>query len=450
MIRLTAPSPVRILNVETVMRDPASLPLADKNPRQGDLDALAQSFRANGFYGTVIYDQRTDQVLAGNHRVMAAAAAQMPEIPVTVIESEDDHHAQAILLADNRLSDLASYDQEKLATLLTELYDSERGLAGTGYSEAEYLDILADLGGPVEHDLLTDEDDVPALSEQTVTRPGDLWSLGPHRVQCGDSTNAAHLARLMGGVQARLTVTDPPYNVAYEGKTKDRLKIANDAMTPEEFAVFIKSAMQATASVMPPGACLYVFYAEVESVAFHQGLRAGGFKYSQTLVWVKNAANMSRQDYNWRHEPALYGWKEGAGHYYGWDFTQTTVIDDSADLSKLSKDELLSLLRQTRDASTVIYEKKPVRNDIHPTMKPVALVERLIKNSSQPGWPVLDPFGGSGTTLIAAHKHGRIAYLNELGPNYVDQIIRRAQAATGLKAVRQDGVPFDDLEAGRA
>ncbi|RJF74445.1 chromosome partitioning protein ParB [Deinococcus cavernae] len=438
----------QLLNDRAVMEPLDTLTLHPRNPNRADVQEIAESIRTVGWYGVLIAQVSTRYILKGNHSAQGAREAGLTHVPVFWVDV-DDATAYKILLGDNEYAAHGVRDREALLALLQELHDGGHGLTGTGFTPATFQDLLQELQGEVEHDLLTDEDDVPALSEQTVTRPGDLWSLGPHRVQCGDSTNAAHLARLMGGVQARLTVTDPPYNVAYEGKTKDRLKIANDAMTPEEFAVFIKSAMQATASVMPPGACIYVFYAEVESVAFHGGLRAGGFKYSQTLVWVKNAANMSRQDYNWRHEPALYGWKEGAGHYYGQDFTQTTVIDDSADLSKLSKDELLSLLRQTRDASTVIYEKKPVRNDIHPTMKPTALYCRFLINSSQPGWPVLDPFGGSGTLLIAAHKHGRVAYLNELGPNYVDQIIRRAQAATGLKAVRQDGVAFDDLEPQR-
>lgn len=427
------------------MRDPRSLRLAERNPRVGDSSAIAHSFRVNGFYGTVIYDKRTETVLAGNHRVKAAIEAGMPLIPVTVIESRDEQHATAILLADNRLSDIAEYDTEKLAELLSELQVAGL-LEGTGYSEEDCLDILKDLGEPPDKELLADEDDVRPVAETTVTRLGDIWTIGNHRVQCGDSTDPAALARLMSGKQARLVITDPPYNVAYEGKTKDKLTIANDAMSPEEFAAFIKSALKTTSTAMQEGACIYVFYAEIESIAFHQAFRSAGFKYSQTLVWIKHMATLSRQDYNWRHEPALYGWKEGAGHYYGQDYTQTTVIEGGVNPSDLTREELIDLFNKVVEGSTTLHENKPIRNDIHPTMKPVALYERLLRNSSEPNDHVLDPFGGSGTLLIAAHKLGRISYLNELSPRYVDQIIRRAQEATGLQAVRQDGVLFNSLE----
>lgn len=417
----------------------------EDNPNRGNVDAIAESIRASGFWGVVVAQLSSRRILVGEHRWRAAQQAGLSEIPVQFVDV-DDNRAKAILVADNRLSELAERSPEALAALLQQIAASV-GLEGTGYSQADYAELLAEVSGEIQNELLTDEDDVPELQPlRLVTRPGDIWQIGPHRVRCGDSLNETHLRELLGGEKADLIWTDPPYNVNYEGKTKDRLTIDNDAMTPEEFALFIAQAMRSAAANIREGACVYVAYAEVETVAFRLAFDGAGLKYSQTLVWVKNAAVLSRQDYNWRHEPMLYGWKTGAGHYFCEDYTQTTVWDSSADLGKLSKAELLELLEQTREASGVMYVDKPVRNDIHPTMKPSELVRRCLKNSSRVGERVLDPFGGSGTTLIAAHQIGRVAYLNELAPKYVDAIVRRAQAALGVQAVRHDGVRFDDAE----
>lgn len=416
-----------------------------ENPNHGDVAAIAENIRRRGFYGVVVVQRSTGYIVVGEHRWRAAQEAGLTEIPVEFRDWDDDT-ARAALAADNRLSELSERDPTQLLALLDQIASSV-GLEGTGYSQADYAELLAEVSGEIQNELLTDEDDVPELQPlRLVTRPGDLWQIGPHRVRCGDSLNEGHLRELLGGEKADLIWTDPPYNVNYEGKTKDRLTIDNDAMTPEEFALFIAQAMRSAAANIREGACVYVAYAEVETVAFRLAFDGAGLKYSQTLVWVKNAAVLSRQDYNWRHEPMLYGWKTGAGHYFCEDFSLNTVWDSSADLSKLSKAELLDLLEQTREASGVMYVDKPVRNDIHPTCKPVILVEKGIRNSSKPGWKVLDPFGGSGSTLIAAHKAGRVAYLSELAPKYVDVIVRRAQDALGVQAVRHDGVRFDDAE----
>lgn len=417
----------------------------EENPNHGDVAAIAQSIRASGFWGVIVAQLSSRRILVGEHRWRAAQEAGLTEVPVQFVDV-DDTRARILLLADNKYAELAERDPIALKALLDQLAAGP-GLEGTGYSQADYAELLAEVSGEVENALLTDEDDAPEVQPlRLVTRPGDLWQIGPHRVRCGDSLNETHLRDLLGGERADLIWTDPPYNVAYEGKTKDRLTIDNDAMTPEEFALFISQAMRSAVANIRDGACVYVAYAEVETVAFRLAFDGAGLKYSQTLVWVKNAAVLSRQDYNWRHEPMLYGWKLGAGHYFSEDYTQTTVWDASADLSKLSKAELLDLLEQTRAASGVMYVDKPNRNDIHPTMKPVELVRRALVASSKPGWKVLDPFGGSGTTLIAAHKAGRVAYLNELAPKYVDAIVRRAQDALGVQAVRHDGVNFNDAE----
>jgi len=434
--------------------DPEALTLADRNPRRGDVQELVQSFRVNGFYGTVVVDRTTGWVVAGNHRVKAARELRMPEIPVSYIRTDGVEHAQRLLLADNRLSDIATYDTETLAALLTELAATEQGLAGTGYTTTDHQALLDELGDAAFQEGLTDPDEVPEPPEEPISRDGDLWQIGPHRVGCGSSLDLAHVRRVTESLAIRLVWTDPPYNVNYEGKTKDRLKIANDAMTPAEFRAFIGEAMRVTFEVSQPGACIYVAYAELESMSFRQAFDEAGWKYSQTLVWVKNAAVMGRQDYNWRHEPLLYGWRPGAGHYFNQDFTQTTVIDETPNYRKMSKDELVALLEGQRDAmaTTVVYEDKPNRNALHPTMKPVSLCQRMVVASSRTGDVVYDPFGGSGSTAIAAHKANRVAVLNELDPRYVDVIVERLSAFAGQPAVRHDGALYTELkqQKGRA
>lgn len=444
---------IRILNVRHESRDPATLKLAERNPRRGEVERLKEAFQENGFHGTVLHDELTGQVLAGNHRVKAAAELGMPEIPVTVIRCESEAHAKRILIADNRLSDLAGYDEVQLAQLLGEI-QAEGGLAGTGYTTQEYQDLLDSLGDQAFQEGLTDPDEAPELplEGREVSRDGDIWQIGPHRVGCGSSTDPAHVARLVAGAKIRLVWTDPPYNVDYEGKTKDRLKIANDAMSPAQFREFLEALFTTTVNVMQPGACIYVAYAEVEAESFHGRLRAAGVKYAQTIIWVKNAGVLSRQDFNWQHEPILYGWRTGAGHYFNQDFTQTTVIDDTPDPATLSKAELVQLLRQyqAERMTTVIYEDKPARNGLHPTMKPVNLVRRLMIASSRTGDAVYDPCAGSGTTGVAAHQANREAILNDLDPGYVDVIVERLQAFSGLTATRQDGATYDELKAQRS
>jgi len=439
------PIPSQLLNDRSELVPLSGLTPHPANPNRGHAEDIAQSIRINGWWGTITAQHSTRRILAGEHRWRGAQLAGLTHVPVFWVDVDDDA-ALAILLADNAYAAKATRDAASLRRLLDQLA-AGRGLDGTGYTPADHEALIKELDGPVNRELLTHEDDVPEIQPNPVTRPGDLWVLGPHRVQCGSSTDAKDLARLVGTGKADLVVTDPPYNVNYEGKTKDHLKIANDAMTPEGFRLFLDAFYAATAAVTREGGCIYVAYAEREGPSFRLAFDENGWRYAQTLVWVKNAGVLGRQDYNWRHEPFLYGWKAGTGHYFNGDFTQTTVIEDRRPLSEYSKAELVALLQEIWDTSTVLHEDKPTRNALHPTMKPVFLFQRLNEASSKPGDTVLDPFGGSGTTLIAAHKVGRRACLNELDPRYVDVIVRRAQDATGLQAVRQDGVSFSSVVA---
>lgn len=286
-----------------------------------------------------------------------------------------------------------------------------------------------------EEDDFGEED---AANAATRCNPGDIWMLGRHRLMCGDSTKEADVAKLMGGEQAHLLLTDPPYNVDYQGGTKDKMKIANDNMDDVAFVGFLTAAFNCAIQAMRPGAAFYVWHADSKGFEFRTALKEVGLTLRETLIWVKNALVLGRQDYQWRHEPCLYGWKDGAAHYFVDDRSQSTVIEDAGvDYRKLKKDELLQIvLELTSDKipTTVIYENKPTKNDIHPTMKPVKLMARLIRNSTRPKELVLDLFGGSGSTMIAAEQIDRRCFMMEFDPKYCDAILARWEKLTGEEA----------------
>lgn len=288
-----------------------------------------------------------------------------------------------------------------------------------------------------------DEDDYgeeDAANAPTRCNPGDVWELGRHRLMCGDSTKEADVAKLMGGEQTDLLLTDPPYNVDYQGGTKDKMKIANDNMDDVAFVGFLTAAFNCAIQAMRPGAAFYVWHADSKGYEFRTALKEVGLTLRETLIWVKNALVLGRQDYQWRHEPCLYGWKDGAAHYFVDDRSQSTVIEDAGvDYRKLKKDELLKLVLQLTDVSvpnTVIYEDKPTKNDIHSTMKPVKLMARLIKNSTKQEQLVLDLFGGSGSTLIACEQINRKCFTMEYDPKYCDAILDCWEKLTGEEAER--------------
>ena len=291
--------------------------------------------------------------------------------------------------------------------------------------------------GEADEDDYTEED---AANAPTRCNPGDVWLLGRHRLMCGDSTKESDVAKLMSGGQAHLLLTDPPYNVDYQGGTKDKMKIANDNMDDVAFVGFLTAAFNCATQAMRPGAAFYVWHADSKGFEFRTALKEVGLTIRETLIWVKNALVLGRQDYQWRHEPCLYGWKDGAAHYFINDRSQSTVIEDAGvDYRKMKKDELLRLVLQLTDVSipnTVIYEDKPTKNDIHPTMKPVKLMARLIKNSTRQGELVLDLFGGSGSTLIACEQIDRQCFTMEFDPKYCDAILDRWEKLTGETAER--------------
>jgi DNA modification methylase len=311
----------------------------------------------------------------------------------------------------------------RLEALGAEAFD----LGLLGFDTDELKRIAMERGAGKSH-----PDDLPAPPPPTSVI-GDVWLLGRHRLLIGDATDADAVDALMVGRRADLVWTDPPYNVAISGKAGS---ILNDDMGDGQFREFLLATFASYERVMRPGAVIYVAHADSERVNFTATFSAAGLKLSQVRIWVKQSATLSRQDFNWQHEPILYGWKDGAGHYFCRDFTKTTVLDDDTDLTKLRKDQLLAMVTELRAAvrGTIIRQDRPARSDLHPTMKPVALIEEMVEASSQPGDLVLDLFGGSGSTLITAEKTGRQAFLMELDPHFADVIVRRWEQFVGRAA----------------
>ena len=362
---------------------------------------IAASIREFGWTNPVLLDGE-GTIIAGHGRVLAARVLGLLEVPCIEIKDMTDAQKRAYIIADNKLAENAGWDSELLALELGELKADGFDINLIGFD-------VEDLGRLLEPDAkvgLTDEDDAPELADAPVSRLGDVWVCGNHRVMCGDSTSIPDVEILMDGYKADLIITDPPYNVAYEGGTADKLTIQNDSMSADSFYQFLLAAYAAMFAVAKDGAGLYVFHADSEGMNFRRALLDAGFKLAQCCIWVKQAFVMGRQDYHWQHEPVLYGWKPTGAHRWYSD----------------------------RKQSTVWHFDRPQRNDVHPTMKPIALIEYPLCNNSRGGDVVLDLFGGSGSTMIACEKHSRSSRLMELDPKYCDVIVRRWQDFTGNKA----------------
>lgn len=383
----------------------------------GQVAQLAASIREFGWTNPVLVDGENG-IIAGHGRVLAARKLSLDEVPVIELAHMSETQKRAYIIADNKLAEQAGWDAELLALELGDLQAEGFDLDLLGFGESELGDLL-ELEPKAG---LTDDDAAPELQATPVSQPGDVWRLGHHRVMCGDSLSLDHVAQLMDGHKADLIVTDPPYNVAYEGGTADKLTIKNDSMSGEAFYRFLLDAYTAMFASAKDGAGIYVFHADSEGTNFRKALTDAGFKLAQCCVWVKQSLVLGRQDYHWQHEPVLYGWKPTGAHRWYSDRKQSTVWNFD----------------------------RPSRNDVHPTMKPVALVEYPIKNSSRGGDLVLDLFGGSGSTLIACEKTGRHARLMELDPRYCDVIVRRWQDFTGQQAkLGNSDMTFADIEATR-
>lgn len=383
------------------------------------VEQIVASIRQFGFTSPVLVDE-AGSIIAGHGRVLAAQKVGLQEVPVIRLVGLTDEQRRAYVIADNKLALNAGWDDKMLGTEVAFLSEAGFDLDVLGFGESELNDILGliDKANPG----LTDPDASPPVPVTPASVLGDVWVLGKHRVMCGDSCSVPDMGRLVAGQEVDLWLTDPPYNVAYEGKTKDSLKIKNDSMGDDAFRQFLRDACIAADSVMKSGAVFYIWHADSEGYNFRGACRDAGWVVRQCLIWKKSALVMGRQDYHWKHEPCLYGWKGGAGHLWAADRKQTTVLEFD----------------------------KPQRNGEHPTMKPVDLFEYQMLNNTKGGDLVLDSFGGSGTTLIAAEKNGRYARLMELDPRYVDVIVKRWQEFTGKSATLEaTGQTFDEVSAER-
>jgi DNA modification methylase len=378
---------------------------------------IAASIREFGFTNPILVDGERG-VIAGHGRLLSARKLGMDTVPVIELAHLTPIQKRAYILADNRLAENAGWDKELLALELADLNLSEFDLDLLGFTTDEIDELL---NGDQEG--LTDDDSAPEVAEVAVSKTGDVWVLGNHRLLCGDATKPEDYKLLLGSELVDMTFTDPPYNVNYANSAKDKMRGKNRAILNdnlgEDFEAFLHAACTQILLVTKGG--VYIAMSSSELDTLQSAFRSAGGKWSTFIIWAKNTFTLGRADYQRQYEPILYGWREGADHFWC----------------------------GARNQSDVWQINKPAKNDLHPTMKPVELVERAILNSSKSRDLVLDPFGGSGTTMIAAEKSGRYARLIEMDPKYVDVIIKRWQEYSGGSATRQaDGVAFDSLCVG--
>ena len=382
---------------------------APYNPRKAlrpgdpEFEKLKRSIETFGFVELIVVNERTgNTVISGHQRLAVLQHLGWNEVECVMVDLDSDVE-KALNVALNKVG--GSWDVPLLKDLLHDLDENGFDVSLTGFDAAEISDLFGEL--PVDEDAFDPDAAINEIKTPD-TQPGDLWQLGPHRLVCGNATNKDNMQALMDNHQADLVLTDPPYNVDYEGGTKDRLKIQNDSMKDTQFLNFLTDSFTQMYQHSKQGAPIYVFHADSQGYNFRTAFKQAGYILRQCLVWAKNTMVLGRQDYQWQHEPILYGWKDGAGHaWYG-----------------------------GRKQTTLIQFDKPMRNVDHPTMKPVGLCGYLIENSSKQGDIVLDPFGGSGSTMIACEQMGRICFTAELDPKYCDVIKKRYEEFTGSGEIR--------------
>jgi DNA modification methylase len=445
---------------------------ADYNPRKAlkagdaEYEKLKRSITEFGLVEPLIWNERFRRLVGGHQRLTVLRDMGATEADVSVVDL-DEGREKALNVALNKIS--GDWDEKALAELMKSLDGDLQALSG--FDDVELDDLLGEKAAKKG-------DALPEAGETVVSQRGDVWILGVHRVMCGDSTSAADMAVLMDGQAASLIVTDPPYNVAYEAKVDSQntqsvrravSRIENDSMEDAAFRAFLHDAFVCMCGAAKPGAPCYVFHADTEGVNFRETFEAAGFYLSQVLVWVKSSLVMGRSDYHWRHEPILYGWRADGSHKWYGARKKTTVLPDGGCVSVQHREDgdvitfsdglhAISIKAKeyevlddgTGALDSAIYFEKPAANDLHPTMKPVGLLAKLIKNSSRRGDLVLDPFGGSGSTLIASEAEGRKACAMELDPFYCDQIVKRYVEFTARSDVflLRDGRKIPFAEAG--
>lgn len=371
----------------------------DKNPRKNKaaVDYVANSIKEFGFQQPIVVDKDM-VVIEGHTRLKAAKKLKLKEVPVVIADNLTEEQVKAYRLADNKTAEKAEWDFDLLTDELLSLQELDFDMEQFGF----------DFDFGEDEEAVEDDNWEADVPEEPISKRGDIWVLGRHRLMCGDSTDAADVALLMDGNKADMLLTDPPYNVDYTGKASEleTRKIENDKMEDSAFQDFLTSAFENAAENMKAGGVFYIWHADSEGLNFRVACKKAGFQVRQCLIWNKNAMVMGRQDYQWKHEPCLYGWKDGASHLWASDRKQTTVLE---------------------------FEK-PQKNNLHPTMKPIKLFDYQIKNNTKGDDIVLDLFGGSGTTIMAAEQNGRRGFVMEYDPKFVDVIVDRWEQFTGMKA----------------
>ncbi len=432
---------------------------ADYNPRldlqSGDkeYEKLKRSIQEFGYVDPVIWNERTGVVVGGHQRLKVLQELGYEEIDVSVVDLSEEQE-KTLNIALNKIE--GDWDNFKLKELLEDIDTGSFDITLTGFDEDEIENLMTQFHIEEEGEIQEDDfdpEEAAAEIKDSITKNGEIWQLGRHRLMCGDSTKLADVVRLMGEDKADMIFTDPPYNVNYEGGTG--LKIQNDNMDDAKFYQFLFDAYTAMYRVLKEGGGIYVCHADSEGLNFRKAFIDAGLLLKQCIIWVKNSLVLGRQDYQWKHEPILYGWKPGAAHCWYGGRKETTVIEEPVDLA-ISKYEGYSLLTFTSGTNSTVVKvpsfevlhegtdegsttwriEKPKKNGDHPTMKPIALCARAIQNSSKPGEIVLDPFGGSGSTLMACEQTGRACRTMEYDPVYAEVIIRRWEEFTGQKAIK--------------
>ncbi len=367
---------------------------AKEHPRK-QINKIKSSIVEFGFNDPIAIDEK-NVIIEGHGRLIALQELNFKEVEVIKLKHLSEAQKKQYIIAHNKLTMDTGFDMKKLEVELESIKVTDEDLTLTGFNLDEIENINLNL---VDNNRVIEEDEVPEidLKREPYSKLSDLWILGNHKLFCGDATNRDQVKLLMGEEQGQLVITDPPYNVNYEGKTKDKLTIQNDNVSNSNFYDFLLDSYSRIYESLEDGGGIYVFHADTEGINFRKAMQDAGFYFSQCCVWVKNSLVMGRQDYHWQHEPILVGWKPGKAHNWYSDRKQTTVWNFD----------------------------RPSRNDIHPTMKPLNLLAYPIKNSSRPGDIVIDLFGGSGSTLMACEELDRICRTMELDPRYVDAIVKR-------------------------
>lgn len=410
-----------------------------KEHPQEQIDKIKRSIAEFGNNDPIAVDEK-NVIIEGHGRLMALQQLGYTEAECIVISGLTEEQKRAYRLVHNKLTMTSGFDLVGLEEEINRI----KSIDMSSYSfDADQ--IAKEASAFIDSERAVVQDEVPDVAETTESKVGDIWRLGDHRLICGDATSEDHYSALMQDEDADMIMTDPPYNVDYSGKAKSLVhndgKIINDQFDDEDsYRDFLEDTFRIQADRLKDGGAVYCWHASTHATSVTDALESVGITVRQQLIWVKDRLVIGRQDYQWRHETCMYGWKDGAAHYFTADRTHQTVIDDRPDVDDLSKDELRELCRKLLEPdpqSSVLEYARPNASLLHPTTKPVIMIADLISNSSLRGWTVLDPFGGSGSTLIACEQTGRRCRMIELDPYYCDVIVKRWEALTGKKAIKE-------------